>query len=257
LAAAIDATEALRYVRGLVSQQTTHSIRCPKCGQEQTVTLYDAINVNESPELRALLMENKLNTVTCAACGFGFRVDKNLVYSDPTRKLLIFWVPVPERDYARGEEQFVSLLRELTGLLPDDVSAPSVHLVFNRIELIERIFLVEAGLDERIIEYIKYTIYTRNAARLDPARKILLFNATDSTPEHLCFVVQDAETRKFEAVLHYARQTYNALDEMFSGDTKSADLLELFPGPYISARALLLKEKAQEKADPPETNSES
>jgi hypothetical protein len=238
-----------------MSQQTAHSIRCPKCGREQTVTLYDAINVKESPELRARLMENTLNTVTCAGCGFGFRIDKNLVYSDPARKLLIFWVPVAERDYARGEEQFVSLLRELSGLLPDDVSAPAVHLVFSRVELIERIFLIEAGLDERIVEYIKYTLYTRNAERLDPSRKILLFNATDSTPEHLCFVVQDVATRKFEAVLQYARQTYAALEEMFSGDTKSADLLELFPGPHISARALLLRER--EKTDPPATGSES
>ncbi len=214
--------------------------------------LYDAINVKESPELRAQLMENKLNAVTCAACGFGFRIDKNLVYSDPSRKLLIFWVPVAESDYARGEEQFVGLLRELSGLLPDDVHAPAVHLVFSRIELIERIFLIEAGLDERLIEYIKYTLYTRNLDRLDPARKILLFNATDSTPEHLCFVVQDAETRKFEAMLQYGRDAYAALEATFSGESKAADLLELFPGPHISARAALLKER--EGTEPPATS---
>ncbi|HMP77394.1 MAG TPA: CpXC domain-containing protein [Kiritimatiellia bacterium] len=235
-----------------MSQQNSYPIRCPKCGHEQTVSLYDAINVKESPELRAELMANKLNGITCAACGFGFRVDKNLVYSDPDRKLLVFWVPTDESDYARGEEQFVDLLGELSELLPDDLHAPSVHLVFNRVELIERIFLVEAGLDERLVEYIKYTLYSRNAARLDPAKKILLFNATDSTPEHLCFVVQDAATRKFEAMLQYERAAYTALAETFSGEEKSADLLELFPGPHISARALLLREQQEsETPEPP------
>lgn len=235
-----------------MSQTSQYTIRCPKCGHEQTVTLYDAVNVKTDPHLRGLLMENRLNSVKCEGCDFTFRVDKNLVYSDPDRRLLIFWVPVPEADYARGEEQFLALLRDLSSLLPDDVHAPAVHLVFNRIELVERIFLVEAGLDERLIEYIKYTMYTRNASRLDPARKILLFNATDSTPEHLCFVVQDAETRKFEAVLQYSRDAYRALEETFNGEEKSADLLELFPGPHISARALLLRERSEPEQSAPQ-----
>ena len=237
-----------------MSQQAEYPIRCPKCGHEQAVALYDAVNVKSEPALRALLMENKLNAVTCASCGFGFRVDKNLVYNDPDRRLLIFWVPTAESDYARGEEQFAALLRDLTSALPDDVRAPSVHLVFNRVELIERIFLAEAGLDERLIEYIKYTLYTRNAGRLNPAAKILLFNATDSTPEHLCFVVQDATSRKFEAMFQYERAAYKALQEAFTSGEQSADLLELFPGPHISARALLLREL---QAPPPASSPEN
>lgn len=228
-----------------MAQQSNYPIRCPKCGHEQTVSLYDAIDVKAEPALRAQLMENKLNSVTCAACGFSFRVDKNLVYSDPARKLLIFWVPTSENNFALGEEQFISMLRDLSGLLPDDVHAPSVHLVFTRVELVERIFLIEAGLDERLVEYIKYSLYTRNAERIAPEQKLLLFNATDSTPEHLCFVVQDSGTRQFEAVLQYSRDAYTALGETFESGEKSADLLELFPGPYISARALLLRERAE------------
>lgn len=240
-----------------MTQQSSYTISCPKCGRAQTVTLYDAVNVKTDPYLRTMLMENKLNAVNCVECEFSFRIDKNLVYSDPDRRLLIFWVPVSESDYARGEEQFIALLKDLSGLLPDDVRAPHVHLVFNRVELIERIFLVEAGLDERLIEYIKFTMYSRNAARLDPTRKILLFNATDSTPEHLCFVVQDAQSRRFEAVLQYSREAYRALEETFSGEEKSADLLELFPGPHISARALLLKEQqASREPGPKDSPSE-
>lgn len=239
-----------------MSQEALYPIRCPKCGHEQSVTLYDAIDVNAEPELRARLMENKLNAVACAACGFAFRIDKKLVYSDPAKKLLIFWVPTAEADYARGEEQFVSMLRELSGVLPDDMEAPAVHLVFSRVELVERIFLAEAGLDERLIEYIKFTLYTRNASRLDPAKKMLLFNVTDSTPEHLCFVVQDAATRKLEATLQYAREAYTALSETFSDEEKSTDLLELFPGPYVSARALLLKELQESESPEPGRNPE-
>lgn len=235
-----------------MSDQHNYRIACPRCRHEQAVALYESVNVKADPSLRDRLMANQLNTVTCEGCGFGFRVDKNLVYSDPERRLLIYWIPTPEDRHHEGEQQFAALLRDMTGALPDDVRPPDVHLVFSRIELVERIFLIEAGLNERLVEYIKYLIYTRNAARVNPAHKILLFNAQDSTPQHLCFVVQDAASRKLEAMLQFERKTYDALDETFNAAEKSADLLELFPGPYISARALLLREQPpQEPPSPP------
>jgi hypothetical protein len=115
--------------------------------------------------------------------------------------------------------------------------------VTSRTELTERIFLFEAGLNERIVEYIKYMIYSRNADRVDPAGKNLLLDVEDSTPEALCFVVQDVETRKLESMMKFERKTYDALSEMFDSDEQTVDLLELFPGPYISARELFLQEE--------------
>lgn len=235
-----------RYAPRAMSEKRSYNIRCPKCGHEQAVELHDSVNVKLHPELREALMNNQLNTVACASCSFAFRVDKQLIYSDPAHKLLIFWVPAEEAAYDADEDKFVDMLGELTKVLPDDVEAPSVHLVFSRTELIEMIFLKEAGLDERIIEYIKYTMYSKNPGKLEPTDKALLFNAHDSNAESLCFVVQDVQTRKFEAVLNYARESYNALKETFGDEEKSFDLLELFPGPYISARHTLLREMQTE-----------
>ncbi len=225
-----------------MSNQRLYPIACPRCKASQEVELYESINVKEQPELKERLLANQLNAVTCPGCQFQFRVDKNLLYSDPDRRVLIYWIPATEQQYEQGEEQFSELVQNMTALLPTDLRAPEVHLVFNRTELVERIFLLEAGLDVRTIEYIKYSIYTRNTGKLDPVHKILLFNAQDSTPEHLCFVIQDAVTRKFEAMLQYERAVYTALSEAFSEGEKAADLLELFPGPHLNARALLVQE---------------
>jgi hypothetical protein len=237
-----------------MSNRRLYPIQCPRCQASQEVELYESLNIKEQPELKQLLMTNQLNAVTCPACQFQFRVDKNLLYSDPDRRLLIYWIPATEQQYEQGEDTFSELVQNMTSLLPSDLRAPEVHLVFNRTELVERIFLLEAGLDVRTIEYIKYSIYTRNTGKLDPVNKILLFNAQDSTPEHLCFVIQDAATRKFEAMLQYERAVYTALSEAFADGEKAADLLELFPGPHVSARALLLQEimaEVEEENPPP------
>ncbi len=225
-----------------MSEKKPYTIKCPKCGEQNEVQLFESINVRQAPELRDQLMANKINEVVCSACAFSFRVDKPLLYIDQDHQLMIYLIPASEQQYETGEDQFNEFLRNMLGLLPVDFRAPEVQLVFSRIELIERIFLTEAGLNPRIIEYIKHKIYAQNGAKIPPDAKAILFNAQDSNEENLCFVVQDITTRKFEAVLHYQRETYDALDEMFSDGEKSADLMELFPGPYISARRLFLED---------------
>lgn len=207
--------------------------------------LYESINVQTSPDLKKRLMANQMNMVTCEQCALTFRVDKPLLYHDPARRLMIYQIPMGENAVESGEREFTESLGRLSSLMPRDIPAPDVSLVFTRTELVERIFLRDAGLNERIIEYIKYMIYIRNVGKVNPARKILLFDVEDSTPEALCFVVQDAESKKLESVLQYDRKTYTALCETFDKDDQTPTLLELFPGPYISARRLLLKEASE------------
>jgi hypothetical protein len=225
-----------------MAQKKSYNIRCPKCAREQAVELFESVNVTAEPELREELMLNKLNAVTCAGCQFTFQVHKPLLYHDAERGFMIYWLPVPAGAEEAGERQFADLLLRLTAQQPAGQPLPAVCLVFSRAELVERIFLLEAGLDERLVEYVKHLMYLNNQGKLDPARKALLFDAQDSTPEALCFVVQDVTTRKLEAVLNYSRQAYAALAEMFQAEEKMRMLRELFPGPQVSTRALLCRQ---------------
>ncbi len=231
-----------------MAQTSLHNLVCPKCGLTQSAQLYDAVNVREHPEHREALMANQLNVITCAGCGFRFRVDKPLLYHDPDRRFMIFLRPTPESRAEEAEREFRAMVERLAAAAPP-APAPEMHLVLDRIELVERIFLLEAGLDPRIIEYIKHTIYSKNLERLSPARKRLLFNAQDSDDENLVFVVQDIESRRLETVVHYRREAYRALCETFDDDAQTPQLLELFPGPWLSARRLLAASAPVEDED--------
>ncbi len=235
-----------------MSQKKTYPIRCPKCAEEQTAELCNAVNAATDAELRDALLANRLNVVTCRNCSASFRVDLPFVYSDPARRVFIYWMPLPDQQRAEGEAGFQEMIREVTKALPADMPSLSVTLVFDRYQLVERIFLYEANLNERVIEYIKYLIYLRNRSKVDPERKILLFDAQDSTDKTLCFVVQDAKTRKLESLLQYDRKTYDALCQMFDRDDQTPSLMELFPGPHISARAMFLRGEAPPTPPVPE-----
>ena len=214
-------------------------ITCPLCGTHQEIRLVEVLNVQSDPSLKDDLMRNKLNRVTCTDCGNNFRVDLPLLYTDSKLDIMIHWVP--ENDSASREqilEEFDEVIEHINSDSSLKGSTPNVRLVTTRVELVELIYLMEAGMNQRIVEYIKYNIFTRNQEKIDPKIHRLLLNVEDSTVDELFFVTQNVEDQKLGQVLRYGRSAYNSLVDLFSED--SEEFMDMFPGPCISARDLIL-----------------
>jgi len=219
-----------------------YEIECPQCSERQETELCQSIDAARDPDLRDDLLQNRFNICECPQCQYRFRIDAPVFYRDPDRGESI--ICIPNEGPARSEQESgpETIVRELQQSSPEMGPSESLQLVCSHSELVERIFLLDARMDARIIEYIKYLMHTRNPEQLDPARKRLLFNAEQSGPEKLLFIVQDIDTKKLEGVLEYNREAYDAFVELFDQDELTPDLLELFPGPYIDARDCLLRE---------------
>lgn len=226
--------------------QKTYPIRCPECGHHQSVELYDSVNAAQQPELKKELFENRLNRVVCEDCDANFRIDKPLLYHDTDRNILIHWMP--DSGVTRDEilDEFDQTMEELRDSLPEGMEQPRVRLVFDRVELVELIFMIEAGMEERVVEYIKYTVHTRNMSRLPPEKKQLLLNVQDSTADDLLFAIRDVESKELEEVLSYSREAYGNVCTLYNNNP--VEFEELFPGPYISARAALLEERCVDES---------
>ena len=230
-----------------MSNKRQHEIACPFCGREQVVELWDVLNVDAEPALREQLLSNRINRVLCPGCQKSFRVEKQIVYHHRAQDIYIHCDPLTGgRDLAAAEQAFRAALDQLRQLLPPDVPPPDVHLVVEWSELVERIFLLEEGLDARLVEHIKYLMYRQNSDKLPAEKKNLLFDAQDSTDAQLCFVVQDRETRKLESVLNFTRADYEALVNVFDSGEQLALLLEQFPGPYLNGRLRYLQDMAEQ-----------
>jgi hypothetical protein len=223
-----------------MSAQKTYNIRCPQCDHAQNAALYDSINVAQQPELKKALFENLLNRVECEDCDASFRIDKPVLYHDADRNILIHWMPDNAVSRDTILDEFDKSMEELRTALPEDMEPPRVRLVFDRVELVELIFLVEAGMDERVVEYIKYTVHTQNMKRLPPEKKQLLLNVQDSTADELLFAIQDVESKDLEDLLRYPREGYRGVLKIYKDNPD--EFMELFPGPYINARTALLEE---------------
>jgi hypothetical protein len=95
-------------------------------------------------------------------------------------------------------------------------------------------------------------VANRNPTRIIPDEHDILFDARDSDPETLCFVVQNRADRQIEIVFRYGRTAYDELAALFSEPGESrVTLHSLFPGPYVSYRRLLERDDLSELPMPP------
>lgn len=189
-------------------------------------------------------MQNQLNRIECVDCGANFRVDMPLLYNDPENKILIHWFPETE-GVSREQvlEDFDVAMEQMSAMTQAGEEMPTVRLVLSRVELIELIFMIEAGLDQRAVEYVKYSIHTRNMESIDPNQYCLLLNVQDSTDEELHFVKYDVQEKKLGKELRYGRPAYESICELCKEEP--TEFLEMFPGPYICARNLLLEDEGE------------
>lgn len=141
------------------------SLTCPQCGTESTFTAHESVNVTENPELKAPLLEGRLWTHTCASCGTVARIahpllyqDMNLAQGQPGASLMVMLTfeddfDATELDAGMSDLQFLSRL-----------SAQTTRVVRSHNELMEKIHVIEEGLDDRCIEVLKAMIRQQEGA---------------------------------------------------------------------------------------------
>jgi hypothetical protein len=207
------------------------------------VTLSDKLDPNARPDLKERLLENTFNLIKCEGCGFAFRADMPVLYTDMEKGIIIHWIPLHNQSLAQLQQEFKESQEELRRELPEGTPMPRLQLVLTRVELVERIFMLEQKLDERLIEYVKFLIYQNNAARVPAKDKALLFNAQKSDDTNFCFAVQDIATATFDEVLGYPRSQYQKLRNKFMADDD--ELTALFPGAYKNARLVFLERNGE------------
>lgn len=185
-------------------------------------------------------MRGALNRVQCPECESTFILDVPVLYRDDDDRFLVYLMPLDNRaNWAAAENR----MREITERLFDDPSiTPTCRLVFNRGDLIEKIALHERGLDDRVVEYVKYQLY-RNPywdEPIDPVRHRLLFDFSSAEKENLSFLIFDRESGEAIAGTHLPMEDYAEVQKTFLGNFKlQGEFSRLFPGYYVNVDRLL------------------
>lgn len=120
---------------------------CGRCGERQTIIAYDSINVKESPELKAQVLDGSLFVWECPHCGAHNLVHCQTLYHDPSEKLMV-WLSF-------GSHELEERVRAAYGGIPE-MKDYTLRFVDDAGSLIEKVKIFDAGLDDVVMEMAKY-----------------------------------------------------------------------------------------------------
>lgn len=117
---------------------------CTACGFKQEIEEIHGINVAEHPELKARVRDGSLFVWECPCCGQRNLAVFQTLYHDPARKLMIWLLP----GGGRPPEAVEQAVKDLEGY--------TLRRVRDAGDLIEKVNIAEAGLDDTVMELCKY-----------------------------------------------------------------------------------------------------
>lgn len=124
---------------------------CCRCGKVHDLDAYGSINVSQDPDLKEKVKDGSLFVWECEACGSKNLLAAETLYHDPDKKLMIWLLPLGTMASDQAESLGAQLSKIAESL--DDYTLRRVSDVGS---LIEKVNLVDAGLEDVVIEMCKY-----------------------------------------------------------------------------------------------------
>ncbi len=136
--------------------QTDHV--CPKCGHTQSVNLFPVIDFKKNPEYYALVKDLSIYSVKCEKCGYEELCLFDSLIIDESHGYILY--VLSDRGnlnrFRHQIEYFVETVLNKEERF--DTGKMKTRVVFAHNDLLEKIAIFEVGLDDEIIEVMKYGI---------------------------------------------------------------------------------------------------
>lgn len=120
---------------------------CSRCGQQNKVTVYRSINVAENPELKTKVRDGSLFLWECPHCGQMNLAKYETLYHDPESKLML-WL-LPQGELSETQMQSITMHTKAMG-------GYTLRRVNDMGSLMEKVLIHDAGLDDAVVEMVKY-----------------------------------------------------------------------------------------------------
>lgn len=140
-------------------------VLCPHCASEESVVIWERVLVQEDPDLKERILKKDLQAFECSNCGETVIMAEPFLYIDNAAKQVFYYCPEYKDllDDNRALVQTIPLPKasELLGLPEAEASDYRLRLLTTYNDLIEKIHLQDAGLDDRLMELVKLAMRTR------------------------------------------------------------------------------------------------
>ena len=126
---------------------------CTKCGSAFEAASYQSINVASDPQLKERVRDGSLFVAECPYCGTRNLLKYNTLYHDPAAKLMVWLLP----DGYEPPATVADAVKDLPGY--------TLRRVKEAGELIEKVCIADAGLEDTVMEVCKWVTRHELAAK--------------------------------------------------------------------------------------------
>lgn len=168
-----------------MSLNTEQSIRCPKCGQMKSMTVWQSVRA-EDTDLKGDILKRKLNIFECDICGAQALYPEPLLYTDDDKKLMITFAPCPDKATAKKMHEEIRSASRQSGEL-ENLSGYNLRFVSDYNDLMEKILIFDNELNDKAIEFIKMLILSQEPEKA--AQRKIIFGKKENN--EIEFLVQD------------------------------------------------------------------
>lgn len=151
-------------------------IKCPECGAENHVTIWNSIDSNVDLFAKKELMNGDLFRRVCDGCGCTFNVFFELMYQDVNHNVIIYLVKQDDVN------ETIDMLNKANAKMQIPTNGVRSRVVCTLNDLREKVNIFENNLNDKVIEIIKL-LYLTNITDNNPHLKI----------EDVRFIVQDGK----------------------------------------------------------------
>jgi CpXC protein len=137
---------------------------CPHCGTQVLQSVAHSINAKRSPHYKQAILAGQFQRYACSTCGQDYIVDKALIYFDDQDKIWIgMFSAAQERDWQRYENEPMQAYHFACGAAAPSVAQAigqdmKIRTVFGLSALREKILCCQAGMDDTILEILKFRL---------------------------------------------------------------------------------------------------
>lgn len=168
-----------------MSLNTEQSIRCPKCGQLKSMTVWQSVRA-EDADLKGDILKRKLNIFECDICGAQALYPEPLLYTDDEQKLMITFVACNDKKQRDKMYEQVRETSRKSGELKN-LEGYNLRFVCDYNDFMEKILIFDSGLNDKVIEFIKLMILSQEPEKA-AKRRVMYGRQADNGIE---FLVQD------------------------------------------------------------------
>ncbi len=195
-----------------MSIENTRQITCPNCGTEGKMVIWESLNTQLDPEMKAKVVSGELFQYTCPKCKSVHNVVYDMLYHQMEDHLMIQLVNT-EESAREAVKQFAQFANGGIPGLPNIDMGYRYRVVMSLNQLREKIYIFDQGLDDRVLEIMKL-ILKAQLSESNPDLQIeeMLLNPSENGPQSFSVKLENGQWGE----LPYGEDLYEMLKDKAS-----------------------------------------